>query len=252
MEKHRLYKTAHMLLMVCLIFPACVKYHQFSKSEFPQGKEKTIQKDIIGRNVRTANVYDEFQTEAIFDALYLSSEVRDFYTNAYSERRGKDEKFRESMLLRGLEENKHWISFYVLAYIPRDHRRLMSDQDPSWSLYLELPNGERLTPARFEQVENEPHKVSPGSIKETELAPEYAALFKHHINQFKTVYLVKFPSKGFDNTVKYPTKPIKLVFSSVYRSVEMTWGRTGERCTEENDVLITKRKSKQYEDFYWL
>ena len=153
-------------LVICLM-PGCVPYHKLAKTEFPQGSEHKDKREMVHNYVRTAKVYDQFKTQAIFDAIWLSDEARTVYTELYSKRRGKDNGACEALLKRQLEENHHWISMYVLADIRHKTNVSLHDKNALWTLCLEAKNGER---------------VEPISVKEVEVEPEYQSIFGHRFN----------------------------------------------------------------------
>ncbi len=227
-----------LLVLFLLLLPSCFKYHRIFKGEVPQGTEKERNLDIINHNVKTVSVYDQFTTKAIFDVLWLSDEARDYYVELYTNKHGLTDILSEAMLRRQLEENRHWVTFFVLSYIPEEGNNVLSDKEASWSFCLQFLSGK---------------KVTPSQIKEVALAPEIKYFFGKKLTSFKTAYLVKFDVEDDVFFKNVSEKNFKLVISSVDRDVYISW-------QEQQSINIKKRinsskqdgKYKQNENFYWL
>lgn len=212
-----------------ILLPGCVKYYDLSKTEFPQGEKQSDERKVVADNLRTTAIYNQFETKAIFDVLWLSDETRTAFVDINCRKNGKDEQAKNALLRRQLEENKHWITFCVLADV-RDKTHLsLTDKDPYWSLYLKLPNGEN---------------VRPISIKEVELEPEYQFLFGDRFNAFKRVYMVKFPATNL-NGVSYlqDVNKFQMALGSPAKEKELEW-----------DLIDKKSKKKvwNHDDYYWI
>lgn len=238
-------------LLVMLVFmTSCVKYYDLVKSEFPQGKDQPDKREVAAHYKRTATVYDEFQTKAVFNALWLSDELRTAYVDVYCDKRGLSCDEKEEMLKRQLQENKYWVSFYVLADVRSKTNQSLSDENAMWTLHLKLGDYETLIPE---------------SIKEVDLDPEYQLFFGATFNLFKTAYLVKFPLQpepslpaSASAAVPVPrvvSRPdlarklangtitlVQLIVKSIYKECTLTWDR---------DEIAKKRKILRDEDFYW-
>ena len=226
-----------LLASLCIFLYGCVPYYKLSKSEFPQGKELEISKlGIVQQYLKSATIYKCFTTLAIFDALWLSDDVREAYVALHSQKSGKSQTSREALLNRQLEENKHWISFYVLADIRQEPNSGMSEKSPLWSTYIDLGCNK---------------KIEPESIKEVELDTENIFFFGEKFNSFKTAYLVQFPACDSDGkSFLTDCTVVKLVISSVNKSSELVWN-----LKDIKDALTkfskSKKKVKNDEDFYW-
>lgn len=249
---------ACLLVMLCFM-TSCVKYYDLIKSEFPQGKDQPDYRVVASLYKRTATVYDEFQTKAAFNALWLSDELRTAYVNVYCNKRGLSNDEKEEMLKRQLEENKYWVSFYVLADIRSKTNSSLSDPNAMWTPYLKLGDFDTLVPE---------------SIKEVDLDPEFQLFFGKTFNLFKVAYLIKFPiqpqpsvvaaaaisDSGADTPKPACTRVVaprpdlarklancsitlvQLVIRSIYKECTLTWDR---------DEMAKKRKVLCDEDFYW-
>ncbi len=214
-------------LLSCMLLcvTSCVKYYEVVKTEFPQGTAKKSP-NLVAQYLKSVSIYDQFKTRALFDVLWLSEVVRTEYVHRYAERRGKDAQAHAELLNRQLEENKHWISCYLLADIRDRFNPRLNEKEALWSVYLRFTNGETIEPV---------------SIKEVELESEYQNFFGSRFNPFKTVYLVKFPATNREGEA-YPCSPGDFVFvvAAPDREALVTWS-----------PLHTAENKKQDEDFYW-
>ena len=187
------------------ILPGCMRVIDWGKDNFYQGVE--IDKDMCSaRNyIRSRRVYDQFTLKGSFDILWLSDEVRQVYTDIYARKHGKNEEQKKVFLRRQLEENNHFITFYVLS--PKSI--LLGDKDSYWSMLLKV--GDRL----FTPVEQ----------KVIDIYPEYRTILGKKYNKFKDVYLVYFNAKDIEDKhiIDENTSCISLLFRSDDRDVTLCW-----------------------------
>lgn len=218
-----------MMLFFLCCFPSCIKYYDFVKSEFPQAKQVPDMRQIAQAYCQSATVYDQFQTKALFDVLWLSDQLRTAYSEVYSVKRGLTQEAKEENLRRQLEENRHWICFYILADIRDKTYMSLSEPHAYWTLYVKLDD-EKL--------------IVPETIKEVDLEPEYQKFFGSHFNLFKTAYIVKFPlSEELARCLALNNvHEVKLTIRSIEHECTITWN--------ENEIKNLK-KVKRDEDIYW-
>jgi hypothetical protein len=209
-------------------------------SETSQGQEHKDQRQVVDENVRSARVYNEWETSAMFDVLWASDDTRKSYVDSFCKRRGKSEIDKSAMLREHLEENQKNISFYVLADVRDRFHPDLSGDNPAWTMFLDF-NGQ---------------KVAPSSIKEVELDPEVLVLFSHRFPKpkFKISYLVKFPAKSAaGNFYVQPGIPFKMMLSSTTKQCELGWqGGHPVRVKNVRRRCDKKRKLMKDEDFYWI
>ena len=223
------------LLFFLFSLPSCVKYYEKSQAEFPQGIEKMDDyTELVQISLKTAKVYNQFETQATFDCLWMSDDMKRAFENVHCSKKGTNEKTKDALLRRELEESKHWITFYVLADVrDRDHVS-MTDKNSLWSLYLQFGN----------------KRVQPISIKEVELQPEIQFFFGSKFSKFKTPYLVKFPATGLGGQFYLSSVPeMKMIFSSPSKETRVEWSE------RENVTAIQKMKregSIHEKDYYWV
>lgn len=216
------------LICLMLLFSSCgVKYYNIVKTETPQSPNQPTVREVAMRYVKSQTVYNQFETLAVFDALWLSDEVRKAYVDIYSNKHGLTQGAKDSMLKRNLEENNHWVTFYVLADVRDRTHPTLSDKDSAWSLY-----------ATHGAV-----SVEPETIKEVELECEYQMFFgRGRFVPSKAAYIVKFPATEFLKQ-QSPLTDVKLIIGSVLKKAEFVWDK---ECMGK-----TNQKVLSDEDFYW-
>ncbi len=208
--------------------PGCIKYHKIIESEFPQGKDHHDHRGIVYNHLKSVSIYRQFETVAQFNALWLSDQMRTCYVSLYAARRGMRAEAYDAYLRRQLEENNHWISFYLLADIRDVARVSMSEKNTAWAVYLDA-DGER---------------VKPESIKEIEVEPEIQRFFGHRFNKLKVSYLIKFPARdAAGKRYDYSAERLRLHLSSPYKHDYMEWFI---------EDMAQSKKVPRDEDMYWL
>ncbi|MFA5306552.1 MAG: hypothetical protein WC365_03820 [Candidatus Babeliales bacterium] len=220
------------LLSVLSLTTSCVKYYDLVKSEFPQGGRLPDQSAVAQRYRREVTLYSEFRTRAVCTALWCADEWRKAYVDVFGAKRGLSAEAREEMLKRQLEENQHWITFYLLADVRDKTFTSLGDSTASWSVYAEV-DGKKMPPA--------PKKEG---IKEIELDPEIQLFFGPTFNLFKGAYLIRIPidPELACRISQRDVRSLKLVVSSSAEYCEMEW--TKEQLEDKTKVL-------KDEDFYW-
>lgn len=192
-------------IMLMLLLPSCGRLFDWGNRTFNQTPTINASVATAQEYIRSVTSYDELTTRARFDVLWLSDEVRTTYTNLYALKFGKTEEQRKIFLRRQLEENNHFISFYILS--PYEHP--LGDVNSEWTLFLTIDD----------------KNYSPIEIKAVELTPEYMHIFGKKYNRFKVPYSVKFDAKDInDNFLITPeTKNITLYCRSLKAEVTFVW-----------------------------
>lgn len=191
--------------MMLLLLPNCGRVVDWGTRTFVQTPAFNASASAAQQYIRSVTSYDQFTTRARFDALWLSDEVRSNYTNLYVLKFGKTEEQMKTFLRRQLEENNHFISFYVLSL----YEHPLGDANSDWTLFLTIDD----------------KNYAPIEIKSVELAPEYMHIFGKKYNRFKVPYSVKFDAKDInDNALITPeTKNITLHCRSLKAEVTFVW-----------------------------
>lgn len=199
-------KSIYILVSGCiLILPGCGRIVDWAKESFYQGQDLNDYKTAPREFLRSITVYDQFETVGMFDALWLSDPVRTAYAQLYSCRQGKSSEHEKAFLRRQLEENKHYIVFYVLSL----YSKPLDAEDALWSLFLDV-DGSRYVPTE---------------IKAVELAPEYKFFFGKRFSKFKVPYLIRFNVCDIENKpiITEGTQIVRLIFRSVEKEAELLW-----------------------------
>lgn len=194
------------ILFIALFFlPGCGKLIDWGKDTFHQGKQLEMDREPARRDLNSVTVYDQFTTRAIFDVLWLSDDVRTVYANLYGSKYGKTEEQKKTFLRRQLEENKHFISFYVLSL----YEVPLGDTGSKWSMFL------RIGDKNYRPIE----------IKTIDLLPEYAYIFGKRFNRFKVAYSIKFDAQDIENRplIRDEVKEIALYFRSIEKEASLAW-----------------------------
>lgn len=228
MQSTLFFRKVMMLGLVCTM-SSCVRYYDVIKTEFNQGKKEPSKGCVAQAYRRATTVYDEFETRAHFDVVWLSDNIRCTYVDVYSNKRNLDLNTKEQMLKRQLEENKHWASFYVLADVREKTNASLSDPASVWTLSLQIDDQKPLQPE---------------SIKEVTLEPEMQMFFGSTFNLFKTAFLVKIPvtAEIADQLARYRFDSVRLYFRSPYKETSLVW----DKCDVLNNKKVVHEK-----DYYW-
>ena len=208
-------------------FSSCIKSYKLAPSETPQGKEHKDHRVVVKNNLRSVRVYDQWQTDAAFDVLWVSDETRRAFVESYCTRRGIDQDEQDKIEDIELSKNRDYTYFYVLADVRDKYHEALTDDNAKWTLSLKN---------EFDNT------VTTSHVSEVRISPEYQSMFGHRMSKFKRVYEVTF------NTRVHDDEPITLLISSPQRQAELHWGT-------ETDVRVTKNKKEKLskdEDFYWL
>jgi hypothetical protein len=164
---------------ILTILPGCGRIIDWGMSNFYQGTNLEDNHKQVQPYLRSTTIYDELDTRARFEVLWLSDEVRTAYANLHSFRLGKDDEKHSVFLRRQLEENSHYVSFYVLS----TYEVRLGTPDSKWCIFLGVDG----------------IHYQPISIKPIDLPYEYQLFFGDQWNRFKVPYLVRFAADDMDN-----------------------------------------------------
>lgn len=187
------------------LLPGCGRVVDWGKKTFIQAPSMNASIAQAQKYIRSVTVYDQLTTSARFEALWLSDEVRTNYAYLFALKFGKTEEQKKTFLRRQLEENNHFISFYVLSL----HDYPLGDVHSEWTLFLDI-NGKHYAPIE---------------IKAVELSPEYMYIFGKKYNRFKVPYSVKFDAKDINDQflITPETAKITLYCRSLGSEVTFVW-----------------------------
>jgi hypothetical protein len=205
MKVSMIFYNIYCVVFFLLLLPSCGKVVDWVHGSFQQISSTGSHCEIAAKYIKSITEYDQFTTAAKFDALWLSNEVRMVYVNLFGLKFGKTEEQKKALLRRQLEENNHFISFYVLSL----YECSLGDPHSAWTLFLTVDN----------------KNYAPIEIKVVELAPEYECMFGKKFNRFKVVYSVKFDAKNIEELplITPDTQKMKLCFRSIKKEVSLEW-----------------------------
>lgn len=197
------------------LLPGCGRIVDWGKESVDQGTDLCPNLCAARDQIKSSRVYDQFTLIGSFDSLWLNDMVREVYSDLYALKHGRTAEEEKIFLRRQLEENNHFISFYVISA----SNFVLGEKNSEWTVLLKL--GE--------------HYFVPTELKVVELAPEYAAIFGKKFNQFKTVYILRFNAKDIEDfsLIQPDTESVNLVFRTVKKEVVHSWCLQPECAQEE-------------------
>lgn len=225
MERRKCFGCLCALLM--LVLPGCGRFIDWGKANFYQGNKVADPSCNVKPYIRSVTIYDQFTTKATFNVLWLSDEVRETYARFHTTRQGGNDEKLESLLYRQLEENEHYVSFYVLSL----YEIKLGEPESSWSFFMKL---------------NDVY-YQPLEIKRVELPYEYQIFMGTTWNRFKVPYLVRFANRDVDGLplITEQTEDISLYVRSAFKEHVLIWNVHEDKTyCEGNDSAKTKTSDK--------
>ena len=137
------------MLGIVLLLSGCATVIDWGKKSFKQSTPIATNRDKVAVQIRTETIYDQFDTQARFVALWLNDEVRTEYAKLHGRSRGSSPEQEEILVKRQLEEGKHFITFYVLslAEVP------LGELDSEWHLFLKINDTTIIVPTDVKQID---------------------------------------------------------------------------------------------------
>lgn len=188
-----------------LLLPSCGRIADWGKRNFMQAPFFETPIAQAQKYIRSVTVYDQLTTCARFDALWLSDEVRTNYAELYALKFGKTEEQKKVFLRRQLEENNHFISFYLLS----SYEYPLGDTNSEWTFFLSVDG----------------KNYAPIEIKTADITPEYMYIFGKKYNRFKVPYSIKFDAKNVNEEflIGSATENITLYGRSLKSEITFVW-----------------------------
>lgn len=177
------------------------KEETFAQAESYKSREH---ESVVKEYFKSLSLYDQFETIGIFDALWLSDEIKTVVSDIHVQLLGKNKEVRNNFLRRQLKDNSDYVSFYVLS----QHGISLVDHPTQWHLHLVTEGG----------------NYSPASVKLIEVTPEYRIVLAKKFTSHKDVYEVKFlrkNSKGKD--ILQEGKELQLFFNGLHHFGCVKW-----------------------------
>lgn len=194
------------LLFVLLVLCGCAsRVIDWAKDTVQQGAALPDFSKPAKVFLRSFAIYDQFETRAIFDVLWLADPVRIAYARLFAAKNGLRDAQEQLFESKQLAQNEALISFYILSLynIP------LRQDEGDWSLLLEIDG----------------LRSSPREIKQIELSPEYVSFFGKNYSRFKVPYVVTFAARDECNKrlITDNTKSIALLFRSMNKEARVVW-----------------------------
>jgi hypothetical protein len=191
-------------VFVMLVLSGCGRIIDWGVDTFYQGTELPAV-ELPPNMLQSVVVYNQLSTRGMFDALYLSDEVRTKYATLYAQKHNLDTAQANAFLRRQLEENTHFIAWYILV----GQRFSITGEQPDWNISLRV--GDRT--------------YTPMEMRQVDLPLEYIELFGDVLNRFKIPHLVKFDAQDINEQpiITPDVDKITLVFRSIEQETIMTW-----------------------------
>ncbi len=186
----------------------CGRVVDWAKSNVKQGSTIKHKKSNTKKYIKTSRIYDQFTLLGSFDTLWLSDAVRKEYVDLHAVKFGKTQEQKNIILRRQLEENNHFISFYILSVADI----LLGEKDSKWSVILSIKD----------------QTYTPIELKVVELSPEYQRIFDKKNTIFKTAYLVRFNAKDIEDKLLLHNfvKKFSLIFRTLKKEIKQTWNNS--------------------------
>ena len=216
-----------MMLFQCIfLLSGCNKIIDWGKSNFAQAHQYS--QDFIRSAqsfIRSTIVYHQFTTVATFDAIFLTDQMRMLFVDYHRQCHGLTSEQELTMRKRLVNENKYFISFYVIG-AQKEHiyetpktlftgsyqkqTELLGFKDAAWNVRMVVGNKEFI----------------PESIRTVDLPVEFRSFFGNRFDQFSSTYLVRFAVHDADNQpIFQPSKKynVMLKYTSSDYQVDMKW-----------------------------
>ena len=216
------------LPLECMLFlSGCNKVVNWGKSNFAQTKRYS--EDFTKASqafIRSTFVYSQFTMAATFDAIFLTDQMRMLFVDYHKRFHGLNSEQEATLRQRLLNENKYFISFYVIGFqkehlydsgkalftgVYQKFSDFLGTKDSSWNISMLV--GDK--------------KYYPESVRAVDLPMEYRSCFGIKLNQFNTTYLVRFAVQDpaskpiFEPFKKYNVK--LCITSPLFESDAMEW-----------------------------
>lgn len=191
---------------IVLLLSGCSAVIDWGKKSFKQGETIEIDKEPVTKYIRAESVYDQFDMHARFVALWLNDEVRTAYAKLHGRVRGSSPLQDEMLIKRQLDENKSFITFYVLTLA----ETTLGELESEWHLFLTI---------------NDSTVIIPTDIKQVDLPNEYKFFFGKHFTRFKIAYRVLFDAQDLEDqcVIDASTQTLSLMIRCINREVVLKW-----------------------------
>jgi len=222
-------KIWHIFVCSLVLLPACReenRYLRWGKDVFYQSEKQFSYRAFEDTHIRSLRIYDQLTTLGLFDALWLSKEVRTLYSKEQAALYGYNQERYDSFLEKQLDESNKEIGFYILASMPHAQDLLLTDETSPWTLYLRV-NGESYAPKKVTVVD---------------LPTPYQKFFGKRYSSARKIYYVSFSAQKEDGSViiTSSTSSLSLCFHMIGNVDEcVAWKvRPSVECCSNNPNML--------------
>ncbi|MGC2310365.1 MAG: hypothetical protein WA432_01950 [Candidatus Babeliaceae bacterium] len=166
------------LLLSCIFLLSCSRYVRYAKCTFQQATKYHDSLKVARQFIRSSYVYDQLNTVALFDILWLSRTVRMSYIDLYAHHWNLPQDTVKNLKEQAEQDLQKVMVFYLLLAPDSDENIISINNTFSrWSVILQIND----------------KKYYPRDMRlEDKLTPEYKAIFGNLDSIHKRVYLVTF------------------------------------------------------------
>jgi len=83
-----------LIMVAVILLPGCAGVVDWAETTFKQAEGYQYNRELVNEYIRSIRIYDQFTTIAIFDALWLSDEIRTEYADLYVKMHGRTQFFK--------------------------------------------------------------------------------------------------------------------------------------------------------------
>jgi len=192
-----------------LTLVGCQRAANWAISSFDQGTTNELPTNLVKPYIKSVVVHSQLSTKGIFDALWLADAVRTASTDVLIMRAGKSLGQHHTLLRRQLEENKHYIMFYIVT----EYDVPLGDC-AQWQIFLRIGD----------------QTYQPRELKVTDLPCEYKVFFGKRFGKTKIAYLAKFDAQDSNEKpiiISNKTESIQLCLRSIEKQAVLEWPLDG-------------------------
>lgn len=164
----------YLILLIICFFPGCRRYYEWGKKFFIQVDKRSIELCHARSYHGSVHIYHGFETVGMFDILWISDEVSDWYYDQIQKRYALSDEALDAIKKDDEHNRTNFVTFYLLMTEPNDvtfFPQVGVDVTSEWSTVLGV-NGDEY---RAQEV------------KEVDLVPEYKELFCEYQSPYQLI-----------------------------------------------------------------
>jgi hypothetical protein len=198
-------KFHHALLFSFIFLASCSRYIRRARCTFQQADTYYDHITTARQFIRSSAIYDQFNTVALFDVLWLAEPVRTAYNDLHAHHWNLQENIQSPA------PSHESLDFYILLAPDYDKNSLsLTYPYARWSVVLRIDG----------------HTYYPREIRwEDELLPEYKAIFNDLASRHKRIYFVSFEATDAHKNplITSTTTTLELILHSTIYATSICW-----------------------------